>query len=412
MSLKKRHDAMAFLALTIVVALIGLVAWPVSSEIVNNTLAKLQISNNNQQADRFKGLIEEKLRKGMPPKEVAAEFQESLSLMPTDESGFVCMLEGEGAEVLCHPRSEMIGRRMAEAVRKDLEGKEITFGKANSEQVAGGGYFNPDEENSQIVYQVPIEGQDWLLSVHSNRDLVKQKADHIMNTLLIIAIPSAILLILVGTVAVRKTSNQYELKLEEANSQLEDKVRERTGALTRNYEILQQTREKLAQSEKMSFIGQLMASITHEINNPLAAIIGNADLLLMKDSLDEKQTRAINRIKVSGDRCSRLVRNLLTFSRNKPLERHKVSLTSIIDTVLKLLETEIQKYGAQININISPDTPGVMVERLQIEQVFQNLVKNAVDAMYESPQKEPGWGSLFVTGLSKPTAVKSPSKAR
>ncbi|MCP4158296.1 MAG: GHKL domain-containing protein [bacterium] len=380
MSIRKRSTLATFASLTIVVILIGVVSFQISSAVVYKTLVNLQISNNRQQAERIAVLIERELQMGLNPENVRANFQRALTLQPHDDSGFVCMLGAE-TEVLCHPDTQMLGRKMGAAVRRSLTGNEISFGEANLQDKAGGGFFSPSKESHQIVYQVPIKGQNWLMSVHSNQDVITEKSDQIMKTLQKITIPSALLLILMGTMAVRKTSAHYEKHLEAANQQLEQKVEERTAELKRNYEELKKTKEKLAQSEKMSFLGQLMAGITHEINNPLTAVIGNADLLLMKKNLDEKQNKSVRKIKVAGDRCIRLVKNLLTFSRNQPLERFPVPLTAIMDTVIDLLENELKQYKTEINVRIPRDLPPVKVERLQIEQVFINLVKNAMQAM-------------------------------
>jgi len=118
-----------------------------------------------------------------------------------------------------------------------------------------------------------------------------------------------------------KSFNQMTLKLrksredlERTNLQLEQKVQERT-------QELEEAQNQLVQVEKMSVVGQLVSGVAHELNNPLAGVLGYSQLLLRMD-LPEEVRRGLDKIESEAERCRRIVQNLLIFARrNKPQKR-------------------------------------------------------------------------------------------
>ena len=379
--MKNRQWITTLFSLSIVVIVLGVFSIPLIEKNTLNTLRKMQIDNNRQQAERFVTILKIELDKGRNPEEIRQEFQQFLTLYPQDESGFVCML-GEDSKVLCHPNDKMINMPIGHMTRMDADENKLTMDQVLSTNSNGGGLFEGGKQ-VQIVYQLLVPGTNWLMSVHTNYEIIQDETDKVLKSFAYVTIPTIIVLILLGTFAVRKTSHVYEDKLIDANHMLEVKVIERTKELQETIYELQLAREELVQSEKMSLLGQLVAGITHEINNPLNVIIGNAGLLHHK-SEDEQTNKLAHRIMIAGDRCSRLVKNLLSFARKEPLEFHHFELDELIDTVSLLLEVEISKYNIEIDSDIPEEFPSIYGDKLQIEQIFFNLMKNAIQAMGNS----------------------------
>lgn len=139
----------------------------------------------------------------------------------------------------------------------------------------------------------------------------------------------------------------------------------------------------LLQSEKMASIGQLAANVAHEINNPLAAIIANAQLLsrdLAKadpDILDSLQL-----IETAGDRAAKIVNNLLESARReKPHEFEEISLNETIMDAISLMRYEINKRSISIKLDLEKSIPHIYANKNQLKGVWINLLNNALYAV-------------------------------
>lgn len=139
----------------------------------------------------------------------------------------------------------------------------------------------------------------------------------------------------------------------------------------------------LIQSEKMASIGQLAANVAHEINNPLAAIIANAQLLLrdLADA-DEDTLDSLRLIETAGDRAAKIVSNLLESARReKHHEFEEVSLNETILDAISLLRYEINKRSVVINLDLAKDIPFIFANKNQLKGVWINLINNALGAI-------------------------------
>jgi two-component system NtrC family sensor kinase len=139
----------------------------------------------------------------------------------------------------------------------------------------------------------------------------------------------------------------------------------------------------LIQSEKMASIGQLAANVAHEINNPLAAIIANAQLLLrdLADA-DENTIDSLRLIETAGDRAAKIVSNLLESARrDKHYEFEEVSLNETILDAISLLRYEINKRSVTINLDLSREIPFIFANKNQLKGVWINLINNALGAI-------------------------------
>ena len=148
---------------------------------------------------------------------------------------------------------------------------------------------------------------------------------------------------------------------------------------------LKETREQLVHAEKLASLGQLSASIAHEINNPLAGVLTYTKLLAKKISGDtlEKGAALDNLAKMESEvsRCSRIIRNLLDFSRQSEPTLRLVDVNQVIEQVLAMVGHQAQLQKVDVVRELSPSLPKVMADSDKLQQVFTNLTLNAIQAM-------------------------------
>jgi two-component system NtrC family sensor kinase len=160
---------------------------------------------------------------------------------------------------------------------------------------------------------------------------------------------------------------------------LEQQVRERTAALER-------AQERLIQTEKLSSLGRLSASIAHEINNPLAGILTTAKLLIrtIGDAPDDPRAtwmvRQLGLVQRETERCTAIVRNLLGFARERPMTLTDADVNVAIDEALFLVQNQFALQNITLERDLAP-VPPVRADFGQIRQAFANVIINACDAM-------------------------------
>ncbi len=151
--------------------------------------------------------------------------------------------------------------------------------------------------------------------------------------------------------------------------------------------IRKQTEEELIQSEKMASLGQLAASVVHEVNNPLAGIMVYIKLFLKKYKekklQDEKTETQLLKMEKELDRTTRIIRNLLTFARQSEPSMNPVEINKIIDAALPLVENQINLENIILKKNLDPQLPLVQADFDKIQQVLINIMLNAIQAMPE-----------------------------
>ncbi|MGO9862900.1 MAG: GAF domain-containing protein [Terriglobales bacterium] len=150
----------------------------------------------------------------------------------------------------------------------------------------------------------------------------------------------------------------------------------------RAYEDLRRTQEQLLQSEKMSAVGQLISGVAHELNNPLTAILGYAQLL-EGAGLDTRSADYVRKLFKQAQRTHRVVQNLLSFARQRKPQKQEVDLCKVLEESLTLREYDLRVNNVTLERDIPPNMPSVVADPHQLEQVFLNIINNALDAMVE-----------------------------
>ena len=212
-----------------------------------------------------------------------------------------------------------------------------------------------------------------------------------------------------------RNARSYEA-LQELNRELDNKVRARTAELQNAYTELQEKEEELVQSEKMASLGQLVAGVAHELNNPASFVIGSIENLdemfaVLRQALEERsedgpqrdtaaptvdpeepedallETPHVLRICAEGaERIQKIVEQLKLFVRKDRGEQIVEDLAGDLRTTLALLDSRIRADGIQLKTELE-ETTAFEGDPTQLNQVWMNLLSNAIDAVKNSPEK-------------------------
>jgi PAS domain S-box-containing protein len=143
---------------------------------------------------------------------------------------------------------------------------------------------------------------------------------------------------------------------------------------------------KLMHAEKMAAVGQLVSGVAHEVNNPLTAILGFADLLMENSELPESARKDLRVILQEAQRTKQIVQNLLSFARQMPPQRKPVQLNPILKRTIQLRSYDLQSRGVSVTERLKDHLPFVVGDAHQLQQVFLNILNNAYDAVREAGQ--------------------------
>lgn len=146
---------------------------------------------------------------------------------------------------------------------------------------------------------------------------------------------------------------------------------------------LAEQREQIFQNEKMSALGELLAGVAHELNNPLSVVVGHA-LMLREDTADPVILRRLDKIGAAAERCSRIVKTFLAMARQLPLDLRPIDLHDTIDTAIEALRFGASGLASTVDVALAPGLPFVLGDGDQLAQVFTNLISNADQAIESS----------------------------
>ena len=165
-------------------------------------------------------------------------------------------------------------------------------------------------------------------------------------------------------------------------NQMVDNLQRSLSELEQTVRTLKTTQAQLVQSEKLSAVGEFVAGVAHELNNPLTAVMGFSELL-QKAEVDPKHRRYVDMIFKSSQRCQKIVQSLLSFARRQQPERVPVSINKLIDDMLEIVSYHLRTSNIEVVVELDSHPPIILVDIHQIQQVLLNIINNARQAIEE-----------------------------
>jgi len=368
----RKLTVMTFLGLCAVCLAMGLVGLTFLHHKVQHSNLRTALENNTEYGERFAASIDSLLESGMTVAQVIGVYQLSFDATPSDGNRYICLISGEG-RILCHPDREALGMDASGLNLLTIpDRKAINY----AEWVSAGmfeGLLTRDGLAEELVRRIPLEKDPINVMVHTNLGMIGRESNAIFNAILMVLLPACLVFVIIATLVVRLLGRRYEAAIELNNRNLEERVEERTAEL-------KQAKNALLLNEKLALLGQLVAGIAHEINNPLSSIRLHAERL-EEDAATAEDRDAARTITRSVERCSLLVRNLLSFARNAPPQIAPVDINDVVDTALAFCGHELKRAGVSMEKRLALESPRIPADAIQLEQVVLNLVTNAAQAL-------------------------------
>ncbi|MHC1726968.1 MAG: ATP-binding protein [Syntrophobacteraceae bacterium] len=245
------------------------------------------------------------------------------------------------------------------------------FSEQTGVRVLEAGQYGDHSLPRQIIAYTWLENPRWMLVVKQNYSEFFQQVNHANDAMLLFLHASILAILLVSIITTR-----HMIKIVKKRD-------EQTDALNR----------QLVQASKLASLGELSAGVAHEINNPLAVILtGNQvirDFCDDNPNLDAEFKNLLYEFLSQADgqvqRCNMITHNLLRFSRRSKSLIEKVNLNACLEEVVELMKIRAQSSGIGFEKNLEKNLPPVLSDPSQLQQVFVNLVANAIDAHESKP---------------------------
>ncbi len=255
---------------------------------------------------------------------------------------------------------------------------------------SGAGLYNNYEGRAVIGAYRWLDGKGLCLVAEIEQEEAFSQIFALRNAIFKVGLVVALVIVLSVMVIARSITLPIQQLVDGAEKigkgDLEHRIRlkskDEIGVLAKSFNAmvknLSETQRKLIQSEKLASIGQLAAGVAHELNNPLANISLNAEMLMRKCK-DDVSARKLKVISENVDQAARIVRDLLDFSREAQLELEFLDVNEVICKALESLKYEM--LDIKVVDNLDPNLPRILGDRVRLKQVFTNIISNALHAM-------------------------------
>lgn len=181
-----------------------------------------------------------------------------------------------------------------------------------------------------------------------------------------------------------KDGELLNLNLTWAGSQESDPEHQEWSIVIRDVTDQKKLQAQLIHAEKLSIVGRLISGVVHEINNPLTAVVGYAELLATQEEMPSQLREDLKYIHENAVRCRDIMGNLLRFSRKEKLKKRPIQIKDVVVNAIKLMEYRLMKTEfIEVHQDLPHDLPPVFADSRQLEQVMVNLIQNACDALTE-----------------------------
>lgn len=294
------------------------------------------------------------------------------------------------------PLPESDQKRIAESRRYPIN-NFVPISK-NVENIEGQNFLqipNGEEDILLLQHKVPMPDAGW--DLHVLTDMAP--ADHLRTLFRITALTCLLFLYILVTLLIQRYHKQLQIiaikeanrkELEELNTQLEVRVKNRTKELFHSNTLLQNTKDELNHAAKMAALGQMSAQINHELNQPLAAIRSYADnaQLLLNHGRTNDALSNLQQISELTERMAKTGQQLKLFSRKSSGELSTVSLVATLNGAMSILGPTLKKNNVSLITDIRPENIKLLANGVLLQQVLVNLFANAVDAMKDCETKE------------------------
>jgi len=277
----------------------------------------------------------------------------------------------------------------------DGKGLELVAHKGLSSKFVSKDYMQCRRVGEGYLGQVVITGKTIVV------DNIQQSKDLYVGALMEEGLKSTVLIPLVSKgnpVGVMCVSSHSDFEFSSYHVEFLTAIGNQLGVAVDNaslfekskqaYKELKEAQEQVIRTEKLASLGKLSATIAHEINNPLAAVLTYVKLmmkLMERDLFSQERKRDIKRyLETMGSetaRCGEIVKNLLAFSRRSKITIGSHSIEKIIDRTLILIAHDLEMKNVQMLQKIEPDLPDIKCDFKQIQQAFLNLMSNASESM-------------------------------
>lgn len=202
----------------------------------------------------------------------------------------------------------------------------------------------------------------------------------------------------IGTLAT--IFNEMTREIRSSREKLENWAKELEEEVTKKTEEIKRGQEQFVHTEKLASLGRMAAGVAHEINSPLTGIVTFAHLMLKRIPPENKMDREdLDVIIEQAERCSKIIKGLLGFSRAIPSEKNEMNIHDAIQNAINIIQHQAKFHNIKIEVNEDGNLPPIKGDSSQVQQVFLNLLINAADAMNDKGQITISTSRTVVDGI-------------